>query len=184
MRRIPRHCAGWVLAVLGTASLAVPVAGAASVPELGQAAPALVVQMLDGASFDLAQHRGHVVIVNFWATWCPPCRDEMPVLDAIAERYAARGVEIIGVSVDRRGDRKAVVEVMRAYHYPAALLDGAKINGFGAPRALPVTYIVDAEGAIRSVLVPGRGALTMELLEGVIDPLLAPAPTVDTAASR
>lgn len=182
MERARRQRAAWVLAVLGTASVALPVARAA--PAAGQTAPALVVQTLDGANFDLSQHRGHVVIVNFWATWCPPCRDEMPVLDAIAGRYADRGVEIIGVSVDRRGDRKAVGEVMRAYHYPAGLLDDAKVNGFGAPRALPVTYVVDAEGTVRSVLLPGRGALTAEMLEGAITPLLPAAPPADEAPGR
>jgi cytochrome c biogenesis protein CcmG/thiol:disulfide interchange protein DsbE len=179
--RRPRR-AGWALALLAAASLAVPVARAA--PAAGQAAPSLVVETLDGVAFDLAQHRGHVVIVNFWATWCPPCRAEMPVLDSIAARYGARGVEIIGLSVDRRGDRKAVGDVMRAYHYPAGLVEGAKANGFGAPRALPITYVVDAEGTIRSVLLPGRGALTAEMLEAAINPLLAPAPDTGGAAAR
>ena len=64
------------------------------------AAPALVATALDGQTFDLAKLRGKVVLVNFWATWCAPCRKEMPTLDAFYRRYRAQGFEMIGVSVD------------------------------------------------------------------------------------
>src|ERR1700684_886482 len=68
--------------------------------EVGQPAPSLVVQELDGQTFDLGAVRGKVVVVSFWATWCPPCRKEMPVLDALYRRYHGQGLEMIGLSAD------------------------------------------------------------------------------------
>src|SRR4029077_18107623 len=88
---------------------------------VGAAAPELVVVQLDGRTFDLAKQRGKVVSVNFWATWCSPCRAEMPLLDSFYQRYRARGVELIGMSVDDAQDRAAVVRVMQQRSYPAAL---------------------------------------------------------------
>jgi len=143
-------------------------------PAVGQPAPPLVVATIDGTPFDLSAARGHVVLVNFWATWCPPCRHEMPLIDAFATRHRAQGLVVIGLSVDRRRDRGDVAEAMRPFSYLAGLADGAKANGFGPPQALPMTYLVDAAGVVRSVLIPGRGELTEEMLEAAVGPLLGP----------
>jgi thiol-disulfide isomerase/thioredoxin len=147
-------------------------AAALAGPAAGQPAPSLVVATIDGGTFDLAAERGHVVLVNFWATWCPPCRHEMPLLDGFASRHRADGLVVIGLSVDRRRDRREVVEAMRPFGYLAGLADGAKANGFGPPQALPMTYLIDAAGVVRSVIIPGRGELTVEMLEAAIAPLL------------
>ena len=145
-------------------------------PAAGQPAPPLVVATIDGGTFDLAAARGHVVLVNFWATWCPPCRHEMPLLDAFAARHRAEGLIVIGLSVDRRRDRREVVDVMGGFSYLAGLADGAKRNGFGPPQALPMTYVVDGAGTIRAVLAPGRGELTEDMLDAAVGPLLGAAP--------
>src|SRR5215475_6624351 len=90
------------------------VSGALAAVDVGQPAPALVVQELSGQSFDLAAQRGKVVVLNFWATWCPPCRNEMPVLDAFYRKYRSQGLELIGISVDRPHDGAQVRDVMQA----------------------------------------------------------------------
>ncbi|MBL8947695.1 MAG: TlpA family protein disulfide reductase, partial [Myxococcales bacterium] len=74
----------------------------------GTQAPALVGKTLDGEPFDLASMRGQVVLLNVWATWCQPCREELPELERLHELYASRGFSVVGVSVDRRAALRAV----------------------------------------------------------------------------
>jgi len=143
---------------------------------VGQAAPALVVEELNGHTFDLAAERGKVTIVNFWATWCPPCRKEMPALDTFYKRYHAQGLEMIGLSADRLHDRSEVAKIMASFNYPAAMLKDAKTDGFDEPTALPMTYVVDKNGIVRAKLVPDDKPLTEQTLTAVVMPLLSGAP--------
>jgi cytochrome c biogenesis protein CcmG, thiol:disulfide interchange protein DsbE len=139
---------------------------------LGQPAPALVIEELNGKTFDLAAQRGKVIIVNFWATWCSPCRKEMPALDAFYRRYHSKGLEMIGLSADRPHDRSEVIKVMQSFSYPAAMLDDAKSDGFDDPNALPVTYVVDAQGVIRAKFTPDEKPVTEQSLAAAVFPLL------------
>ena len=161
----------WLMALLLASGVAVAAAGAA----VGRAAPALTVPQLDGAEFDLARQRGKVVILNYWATWCSPCRAEMPVLEAFYRRHRAEGLVLLGVSVDDAHDRAAVAQLMRQFSYPAALAGSARSDGFGPPLAVPTTYVIDAAGVVRARLISGS-AVTEQTLEKVVLPLLPPAP--------
>jgi len=164
------------------AAVALPSAGLAR-PAAGEPAPALVLPELDGTPFDLAALRGKVVLVNFWATWCPPCREEMPALDALYARFRARGVELVGVSVDRRRDRPAVEKAAARLHYPVGLLAEATSDGFGKQAALPVTYVVDRDGKVRAVIAPGTAAETAAALEGLLNELLGSGPPARSGAA-
>jgi len=139
---------------------------------VGNAAPALSVPEPDGQTFDLSAQRGKVVIVNFWATWCPPCREEMPALDAFYRRYHSQGLEMIGLSADRPHDRSDVVRVMKSFSYPAAMLNDAKVNDFGAPSVLPVTFVVGRDGVVRARLTPDETPVTEKSLADAVLPLL------------
>jgi thiol-disulfide isomerase/thioredoxin len=143
--------------------------------EVGAPAPALVVTTLEGRTLDLTSLRGHVVVLNVWATWCPPCRAEMPMLESFHVKFAPRGVIVLGVSADDAHDRKDVLKAMHAFSYPAALLAEAKSNSLGLPKALPISYVIDAGGVIRARLPPSREALTEAKLASIVEPLLAPA---------
>jgi cytochrome c biogenesis protein CcmG, thiol:disulfide interchange protein DsbE len=143
--------------------------------QVGEPAPALVVPQLDGRLFDLAGLRGKVVIVNFWATWCAPCRAEMPRLDAFYRRYHAQGLDLLGLSVDDANDRAAVVAIMKRFGYPAAIEAMAKVNGFGAPVAVPMTWIIDPAGIVRARLIAGS-SVTEESLAKAVLPLLPKPP--------
>lgn len=171
-RRRARALHAAAAALLLTA-LAASGSAAADGARIGQAAPALVVPQLDGKTFELARERGKVVIVNFWATWCSPCRAEMPLLDSFYQRYRARGLVLIGVSVDDAQDRAEVMRVMHQYGYPAALAASATVNGFGPPLAVPMTWIVDRTGTVRAQLLAGN-AVTEQALTQVVAPLLSP----------
>lgn len=165
--------ASWFFALVAGAAITLSAAGSAfAAAPVGKAAPALVVPELSGQEFDLAKLRGKVVIVNFWASWCAPCRKEMPALDAFYRRYHARGVEMIGLSADRSHDRSEVISIMRSLSYPAAMLYDAKVNGFGEPSELPTTYVVDAQGIVRARLTPQAKGMTEQSLAAVVLPLL------------
>ena len=170
-RTVPRLLMACMLTSLAGALLAMRALAADAPVRVGERAPALVVPRLDGAVFDLAALRGKVVIINFWATWCSPCRAEMPQLDAFYRRYRARGLELLGVSVDDAQDRDAVVRVMKSFSYPAALAAAAKANDFGAPIAVPMTWIIDAGGIVPARLIAGN-AVTEQSLEQAVGPLL------------
>jgi cytochrome c biogenesis protein CcmG, thiol:disulfide interchange protein DsbE len=152
---------------------AAPVAALASAPAVGEPAPPLLVPQLDGHAFDLAKLHGKVVLINFWATWCSPCRIEMPTLNAFYRRYHARGLEVLGLSIDEAPDAGRVREVMRQFSYPGALASAAQADGFGEPVAVPVTYVIDANGVIRAQLqAEGPAGVSRRALEQAVLPLL------------
>ncbi len=177
--------ASWFVALgMGIVTVLCPAGLVFARAEVGRQAPSLVVKELDGQTFDLADAHGRVVVVNFWATWCPPCRKEMPALDAVYRRYHDEGLELIGLSMDRSQDRSEVKKVMGAFTYPAAMLDDAKVNGFGDPSALPVTYIVDARGAVRARLTPDANPVTEKSLAAQVLPLLPEKPATHPSTER
>jgi cytochrome c biogenesis protein CcmG/thiol:disulfide interchange protein DsbE len=147
---------------------------AAAALDTGDAAPALKGTTLDGISFDLAALKGKVVVLNLWATWCGPCREEMPLLDSFAKQFAARGVVLVGLDEDDAKDSAEVRKVMTAFSYPALMAATAATDDFHTPRALPVTYVIDATGVVRAKLSTAAGTpVTQQRLEQAVAPLLA-----------
>lgn len=177
MRHPPYRASNVAYAFLlcaGGALLAASGVARAAPPTIGQPAPALVVPQLDGHEFDLAKLRGKVVLVNFWATWCSPCRIEMPTLNELYRRYRSRGLVLLGLSIDEASDAGEVRKVMRQFSYPGALASAARVNGFGQPIAVPVTYVIDAHGVIRAQLqAEGPSGVSRQALEQALLPLLA-----------
>lgn len=154
--------------LLRAAALAVSLAAVAPA-----AAESLVAPLLGGGAFDLSAHRGRVVLVNYWATWCEPCRTEIPALNAFYRRNHGRGLDIVGLSADVARDRGKVEAMARSIAFPVALLREATLNDFGAARGLPVTFVVDRSGVVRATLRPDQTPVTAETLETIVAPLLA-----------
>lgn len=122
-----------------------------------QTAPDFELSTLDGSTFHLEEHRGEVVVINFWATWCPPCLREIPMLVKLQRELGDQGLQIVGVALER----DAGPEKVRAFaekmdmNYPVGLGDGTVTEKYGGVRRLPMTFVVGREGNIRGRL-PGR----------------------------
>jgi len=127
--------------------------------------PALSVQTIEGANYDLASRRGKWVVVNFWATWCAPCIKEMPELSALDAANAH--IEVIGLAYEEI-DREAMLAFLRQRPvlYPIAILDVyAPPPGFATPRGLPMTYLIAPDGKVAQQFL---GPVTARQLETAI----------------
>lgn len=105
---------------------------------------------LEGDTFRLADHAGKVVVLNFWATWCAPCRVEIPDLVDMQAELGDERVRFVGISMDHEGDEivQAFVETT-GMNYPVIVDDGSISERFGGVYALPTTFVVDRAGVIR-----------------------------------
>jgi cytochrome c biogenesis protein CcmG, thiol:disulfide interchange protein DsbE len=137
-------------------------------PALKKSAPPLTIQTAGGREFDLAAMRGKVVLVDFWATWCAPCLAEFPVIEKFYRKHHAEGFEVIALSIDKPRDRQKMHRLIATLPFDAALLSDADRNGFGVPEAVPVSYVIDADGIVRDKFI----AIDDELLDEVILPLI------------
>jgi cytochrome c biogenesis protein CcmG/thiol:disulfide interchange protein DsbE len=160
------------VALLGVIMTIVPAGSAFAVAEVGQPAPALVVKELNGQTFDLSALRGKVVVVNFWATWCQPCRAEMPALDAFYRKHRDEGLVVLAISLDEPDKEAKVREVMKAFTFPAALGTQSDFKGYMRIWRLPLTFVVDRSGVLRQNDWFGDPGLDEALLERTVTPLL------------
>jgi thiol-disulfide isomerase/thioredoxin len=114
-------------------------------------APDFTLKAHAGGNFRLTEQRGSVILVNFWATWCGPCRQEMPVLDELAKKYADLGVQVIGVNVETETDgvQNYLSEV--PVSFPILLdLENIASKAYDV-KAMPTTVIIDKDGRVRAL---------------------------------
>jgi peroxiredoxin len=139
-----------LLAVVASIHICAPPA-ALSAPRTGDPAPDFALRSVSGENIRLSEHLGEVVILNFWATWCGPCRQEMPLLDEIFLKYRRAGLELFSVNIDDEPERAAEMAKTLGVSYPV-LFDQRK----EAARAfdvgnLPITVLIDRAGVVRYV---------------------------------
>ena len=118
--------------------------------EVGLPVPAYSTLSLAGDSVSLAQQKGKVVLLNIWATWCHPCRDEIPVLLSLHERYRGRGMELIGVSVDSEGNQENIRAFMTDFrmNFPVWHDPEDRISNQFLVVGVPATFLIDREGVL------------------------------------
>jgi len=120
-------------------------------PAIGADAPAFSSTTLDGTPITLASLKGNVVVLNVWATWCLPCREEIPQLEAVHRQFAAQGVKLIGVSIDAAGMGAEITDFMREHQmtYPVWLDPDHEFSLKFLTVGVPETFLVDRQGVIR-----------------------------------
>ncbi|CAN5481110.1 MAG: redoxin domain-containing protein [Pyrinomonadaceae bacterium] len=140
-------------------------------------APEVALQTLDGKSFNLTELRGRVVLLNFWATWCIPCRSEIPELNTMHRDLESRGLSVLGVSTydSAEGVRDFWEDIKQDY---TVLLGDRGVESSFAVAGLPTTFILDREGRIRAKIV---GERKRDAFEAAVKPLLEEAATAKLA---
>ncbi|MDR1784863.1 MAG: TlpA family protein disulfide reductase [Spirochaetaceae bacterium] len=103
---------------------------------------------LDGAEKTLSAYKGRVVFLNFWATWCPPCREEMPSMETLYQRFREQGLEFIAVDIQESGDAVQAFITAKGLHFPVALDESGSVAARYGVSAIPTTYIIDREGFV------------------------------------
>jgi cytochrome c biogenesis protein CcmG, thiol:disulfide interchange protein DsbE len=183
----PRHGRVWRtleallwVAVLGFAGhrLWPQVAAAFDVGIARKEAPSFAVTTLDGEPVSMESLRGQVVLVNFWATWCAPCRIEMPGFERVYQEKKEQGFVIVGLATDRTGS--ADVERFladRGISFPVAMAAGEITREFGGLRGIPTSFLIDRDGRVRHTVT---GIFAEPALRMAVNRLLAePAPGTD-----
>ena len=136
----------------------------------GEAAPEFSLNLMGGGSIDSQELRGRVVMLDFWASWCPPCREEAPVLAQVYADYRERGVEFVGVNLwDNAGDADLFVQ-QQGHEYPNGVDDGGKIAISYGVRGIPEKFFIDREGRIVRKF---SGPMTADRLRMILESMLA-----------
>ena len=111
-------------------------------------APVFSITDINGQKLDLASYRGKVVLLDFWATWCAPCRTEIPHFIAMQNKYGSQGLQIIGISLDDSADPVKKYYAEQKMNYPVAVGDDKLASSYGGVLGLPVAFIIDRQGKI------------------------------------
>ena len=141
--------------------------------ELGQSAPNIEGTLIDGKPFSLNNNRGKVILVNFWASWCEPCREEMPAIEAFLKKNKARGFEVLAITMDKPSDMEQAKQIMRNYSFLFAEKNQINYSGYGRIWRIPSSFIIDKQGILRKNGLTGDPKVDTKLLEEVVTPLLS-----------
>jgi thiol-disulfide isomerase/thioredoxin len=157
------------LLVLGLAGCGGGAPGSGSEFGVGRPAPGFSLESLAGGKVSLRDYRGHVVLINLWATWCPPCKSEIPVLQSAYQEHKEEGLVILGINI---GESSGVVRAFVAQTgvtYPVLLDSESVMLGKLRVLGLPVSVLVDGDGIVRARV---SGELSKSRLEGLLESLL------------
>jgi peroxiredoxin len=137
----------------------------------GSGVPAVTLDMLNGGALPLGELKGQVVLVNFWATWCPPCRAEMPGFQKAYQSLHADGFTVVGVSMDD-ASRAHVASFLQDHgiQYPVAMATTEVVAAFGGVNSYPTSFLIDRKGRVRYTI---RGFFPEPTLRAAVHRLLA-----------
>src|SRR5437868_606167 len=154
-----------------SASPAQPTQPAVAAGEIGSRLPDFSVTDLQGHTLSSANLRGKVVLIDFWATWCQPCKKEMPGYQKLADTYGPRGLVVVGFKFDNMPDTEDPLQFAKSIgvHYPLAVASDDVRQRFGGIEGLPTTMLYDREGVLRTKVI---GFEYTDKIEQALKPLL------------
>jgi cytochrome c biogenesis protein CcmG/thiol:disulfide interchange protein DsbE len=165
-----RRFAAWGLSACGLLEVTAIYANDLHV---GQRAPPATLVTLQGEKLSIADMLGSVVILTFWATWCVPCREELPLLSKYAAEHASQGLRVLGFSLDMPEEVAAVRAVAQSLSFPVGLLARSSVPGYGRIWRIPVNFTIDRNGRLVDDGWRDRKPVwTPERLERIVTPLL------------
>lgn len=170
-RSVLRH-----LTAMGVATSGLMSVGPARANDLhvGERAPPATLVTLDGQKMSTPDLVGNVVILTFWATWCVPCRDELPLLSKYAAEHASQGLRVLGFSLDAPEELAGVRTVAQSLSFPNGLLASSSAPGYGRIWRIPVNFTIDRKGLlVDDGWREKRPVWTPERLDRIVTPLLA-----------
>ena len=142
--------------------------------KVGEAAPKFTITTFDNRKVKLDDLRGKVIVINYWATWCGPCKREMPLLDVFQRQFKDKGLEIFSITTEDSVPKKQLREVGSVLSFPLA--SSLRGNGYGLQNAVPTNYVIDRSGIVRH---SKAGAFELDELNALLLPLLRePAPSL------
>ena len=178
----------WLLVVIGAAiaggiwiwASAVPAeattGGLIPSPRVGFLAPDFSLESLSGDQISLSDMRGKVIVLNLWASWCPPCRAEMPALQRVYQANHERGLEVLAVNMTSQDNIAAVEDFVQEFNltFPILLDTRGEVGNAYLMRALPTTFFIDQDGVIQRVIV--GGPMSEVTLQSTVEQLLEDVP--------
>jgi len=171
---LTRRAALKQLSALGLATCVVGTTARANDLHVGERAPPATLVTLDGQKLSTPDLVGNVVILTFWATWCSPCREELPLLSQYATEHASQGLRVLGFSLDLPEEIAGVRQVAQSLSFPNGLLANSSAPGYGRIWRLPVSFTIDRDGRlVDDGWHDKKPVWTAERLASVVTPLLA-----------
>ena len=145
-------------------------------PREGFSAPDFSLELLGGGQVTLSELRGKVVLVNLWASWCPPCRAEMPAIERVYRSYKDLGLVVLGVNTTNQDSESAAASFVQemGLSFPIPLDRSGAVSASYNLRGLPSSYFIDRQGIIRSVVV--GGPMSEALIQSKVEQLLKETP--------
>jgi len=139
------------IAAIALATLLAAPVGQAAMPSVGSVAPDFTLKSNSGKNLKLSEYRGRVVMINFWATWCGPCREEMPLLNRIQGQYRKAGLILLGVNIDGRTDAAQAMVKNLGISFPILFDTNKRVSRLYDVNAMPSTLLIDRDGKVRYI---------------------------------
>jgi peroxiredoxin len=164
------------LALVGTLVVILAFASAGHAAAIGDQAPDFTLPTLSGETVSLDSLKGKVLLLNFWASWCTPCQEELPEFQKFHQKYQDRGFSVVGINIDKRQAKAEKFVELFGLTFPVVLdPDSATIREYKG-RSMPISYLVDQQGVIRQVFfgfnpskLPGMEAAITEVLDAPVE---------------